>query len=317
MSLQKFLFLLFCFFSNLAFAQSIDALKEKIRKNEVFFTDPLVLPFDTSGKWTAKGVKDKGLLEKIRQQKAGLENFVLGLLLDTKIEQTEKMALAHLAAYLGYLKAHNLIWNILIDSSKIYDRKKNDYNLIDTYLNEIEYAVQAYYWACLTGLNLRNPAQSMSLVQYQSLEKSLSTFLEKYANHTFVPNDLNFERLVWHYVLMRKNNPKNAFILKIDEKRKNRQVWTVVLDISKDLADAHIGGEKLHNRIQGDFPPILYWKARIKEEIWYRAVMFFPSETEARKAIPVLQKINPKLFLVEISCLPRRSQADRELYECE
>ncbi len=317
MPLQKILFFLFLFLSKSIFAQNIDVLKEKIRKNEIFLTDPLDLPFDTAGKWTAKGVKDKELLEKIKQQKANLESFVLGLLADTKIEQTEKMALVHLSAYLGYLKAHDLIWHILIDTCKIYDRKKADYNLIDSYLEEVEYSIQAYYWACLRGLNLRNPAQSMSLVQYQYLEKSLAIFLEKYAHHTFIPNDPSFERLAWHYVLMRKNDPKNASILKIDLKRKKRQNWTLVLDISKNLADAHIGGEKLQNKIQGNFPSILFWKARIKEEIWYRAVMFFPSEAEARKAIPALQKINPKLFLAETPCPPRRSPEDRDLYGCE
>lgn len=314
---RKLLFFLFFLCSNSLFAQSIDVLKEKIRKNEVFFTEISDLPFDTAGKWTAKGVKDKGLLEKIRQQKADLESFVLGLLADTKIEQIEKMALAHLAAYLGYVRAHDLIWNILIDTSKIYDRRKADYNLIDTYLDEIDYAVQAYYWACLTGLNLRNPIQSMSLLQYQSLEKSLAIFFEKYANHTFCPNDPNFERLAWHYVLMKKNDPKNAFILKIDQKRKKRQVWTIVLDISDNLADAHIDSEKLQNRIQGNFPPILLWKTEIKGEVWYRAVMFFPTEAEARKNIPTLQKINPKLFLVEISCKPQRAENNQELYFCE
>ncbi len=316
---KKLVFILFFLFSNSLFAQKLDVLKEKIRNDAIFWADPFSEPFDSLGNWTGTGVKDSLLLLKIWDQKDSLENFVIELLKQKTISLEQKMDLAHLAAYLGCHKALEPIWAELIHTSRIYGWEGPNYDLIDSYLEEVQYPFQQYYWACLSALLKQNPAKNIKKAHYQILEKSLAVFEKKYAQETFLSNDSTFEILAWHYVLMRKVDSMNIFVLKIDSILQKRQIWALVLGSDRSLDQAQFEYTKCLKQNQNLSNRFLsIYKTPIKGKIWYRTVVFCSTETEARKTKESLKKKQPDSFILRLPCYPpRRSYEDWQVYQCE
>ncbi len=319
MFVPKYFFLFFFLFSNALFAQNLELLKTKILNNEVLRTDVFSEPFDSAGNWTGEAVQDSLILLHIRDKKDSLETFILDLFKNNGMDLSQKMALAHLAAYLGYEKALEPIWEELIGTFRIYGWEGPNYDLIDSYLEDVQYPFQQYYWACLSALLKKNPAKSLKNNHYQRLEKSLTTFLDKYAQETFLPTDSTFDLLAWHYVLMKKIDSTNVFVLKINTKLEKRQVWALILKTDSNLAEAEFEYEKWlkqNPNISKNFLTI--YKTTIKGKIRYKTTIFCSSETEALNLQGKLKKAYSDFFIFRLPCYPpRRSAEGWQVYQCE
>lgn len=313
--------LLFICFSNLILAQNLPFLKTKITEGEVLWADPFSEPFDSLGNWQGTGLQkqDTLLLLQIREKKDSLENFVVELLKENKLNLEQKMGLAHLAAYLGYSRAVEPIGAELLRTSRMWGWEGPNYELLDSYLEQAQYPFQAYYWACLKALLKKNPAESISQAQYREIEKSLSIFLEKYAQETFLPSDSTFETLAWHYVLMKKINPQNALILNIEAKLEKRQVWAVVLGSDRDVEKARFELEKLLKQ-NPSLSKVFFslYQSTIKGKIWYRTTVFCSTAWEAKKLAENMKQKRSDSFVMLLPCYPpRRSHEDGQVYYCE